>query len=128
MYAPIFKAARPVREHALGARHSAVLLTDVEPDPASRIRYAHLLVVFRSGQADPIAFISAEEAKVGNEELKEMGLDDLDFGPSEGSHFLCAFVEDGHQNFGASDDWGDLAKFERAALDLVNRLGLVSRI
>jgi hypothetical protein len=109
MYAPIIKSARRVCEHRLGSLHTGVLLTDVQGD--SKIKYAHLLVIFASGQQDPIAFISSEAKK----------------GKKGGSHFLCAFTAEGHLNFGASDEWADLQKFERAALDLVNRLGLTER-
>lgn len=28
-----------------------------------------------------------------------------------GSHFLCKFDENGHQNRGCSDDWSDMKKF-----------------
>lgn len=42
--------------------------------------------------------------------------------PVGGSHFLCMFIEDNHVNFGASDDWADLDKFEAAALKLINHI------
>jgi len=125
MYAPIIKSARRVREHQLGPSHSAVLLTDIESDPT--IKYEHLLVIFASGQQEPVAFISSEAKGDPSEILKELGLDDLEASNDEnsGSHFLCAFTEEGHLNFGASDDWADLQKFERSALDLVHRLKLI---
>lgn len=126
MYAPIIKSARRVREHQLGPAHSAVLLTDIQGD--SDIEYAHLLVIFASGQQDPIAFISSEVKGDPRDILKKLGLDDLDVADDEedtGSHFLCAFTEEGHRNFGASNDWADLEKFERGALELVDRLKLV---
>jgi hypothetical protein len=127
MYAPIIKSARRVREHQLGPSHTAVLLTDIQGD--SRIKYAHLLVIFASGQQDPIAFISAEAKGDTSDSLKELGLDDFDVAEDEnaGTHFLCAFVAEGHQNFGASDDWADLEEFERGALELAHRLRLTER-
>jgi hypothetical protein len=39
-----------------------------------------------------------------------------------GSHLLCAFTPAGRVNFGDSDDWADLDRFEAAALDLAPRL------
>jgi hypothetical protein len=130
MYAPIIESARRVREHALGASHTAVLLTDIVGP--SRITYAHILVVFASGREDPIAFISSEAKGDSSDILKELGLDDDEFAfkeeEDEGSHFLCAFTENGHSNFGASDDWADLERFERGALDLVARLKLTTSV
>jgi hypothetical protein len=128
MYAPSFKSARRVREHQLGPSHTAVLLTDIEGDDSS-IEYAHLLVIFARGQQDPIAFISSEATGDVSDLLKDLGLDDLEVAVDQnaGSHFLCAFTEKGHQNFGASDDWTDLERFERGALELVHRLELIER-
>ena len=127
MYAPIIKSARRVREHRFGPSHTAVLLTDIQGD--SSIEYAHLLVIFASGQQDPIAFISSEAKGDTSDSLKELGLDDLDVAEDEnaGTHFLCAFTAEGHQNFGASDDWADLEKFERGSLELAHRLRLTER-
>ena len=125
MYAPIIKSARRVREHQLGPSHTAVLLTDIESDPT--IKYEHLLVIFASGQQDPVAFISSEAKGDSSGVLKELGLDDLELASEEnsGSHLLCAFTERGHVTFGASDDWADLQKFEGGALELVRRLKLI---
>lgn len=126
MYAPIIESARRVREHTLGPSHTAVLLTDIVGP--SRINYAHILVIFASGREDPVAFISSEASGDPSDILAELGLDDDDFAfkEEEGSHFLCAFTENGHSNFGASDDWADLEKFERGALELVHRLALIT--
>jgi len=125
MYAPIIKSARRVREHILDANHTAVLLTDIEND--SGIEYTHLVTVFRRGKHDPITFISSEaKSKPDDPILKELGLDGMEFTEEPGSHFLCAFVENLHQNFGASDDWADLEKFEVRALDLIRSLQLLS--
>ena len=98
-------------------------MTDIE-NAGSGITYAHLLVVFEKGRDAPIAIISSEAAATDDEFMKKLGIDPADVPPTEGSHFLCAFVEDGHQNFGYSNDWADLDKFERAALDLVAKLKL----
>jgi hypothetical protein len=126
MYAPMIKSARRVREHILDANHTAVLLTNIETN--STIEYTHLVAVFRRGKQDPIAFISSEaKSKPDNPILKELGLDGIEFTEEPGSHFLCAFVEDGHRNFGASDEWADLEKFEVRALDLIRSLQILSR-
>jgi hypothetical protein len=109
MYAPIIKSARRVREHELGPSHSAVLLTDIKGD--TRILYSHLLVIFKSGREHPVAFVSSEATG----------------GKNAGVHYLCTFTEEGHANFGASDDWADLEKFERGALELVHQLKLIEQ-
>ena len=125
MYAPMIKSARRVREHILDANHTAVLLTNIENDSA--IEYAHLMVLFRRGKQDPIAFISSEvKSKPDDPISKELGLDGIEFTEEPGSHFLCAFVGDAHRNFGASDDWADLERFEARALDLIRSLQLLS--
>lgn len=125
MYAPMIKSARRVREHVLDANHTAVLLTDIEND--SPIEYTHLVAVFRHEKQDPIAFISSEaKSKPDDPILKELGLDEIEFTEEPGSHFLCAFVGGAHRNFGASDDWADLEKFEVRALDLIRSLQLLS--
>ena len=44
--------------------------------------------------------------------------------PGPGSHFLGMFDENGHSNFGNREDWGDAARFEAEALEiLAERLG-----
>jgi hypothetical protein len=127
MYAPVIDSARRVREHRLGPSHFAVLLTDIVGP--SRVQYAHLLVIFAAGREDPIAFISAEAKGDPRALFAELGLDGFDESDvvdnQPGSHFLCAFTDRGHLNFGASDDWADLQQFERGALELVDRLKLL---
>jgi hypothetical protein len=127
MYAPVIKTSRRVREHILSPNRSAVLMADIEI-PEERppgVEYEYLLVVFDRRVRDPLAFISSERAGYDDELAKELGFEGFAPDPNSGSHFLCAFLPDGRSNYGASNDWADMAKFERAALDLVHRLGLV---
>jgi hypothetical protein len=115
MYAPRIRSARRVREHTIDGEHDAVLLTNIEA--AGVVRYAFLLVVFRRGVPDPVAFVSSKvEQKLGLEGH------DADFGEGGGAHFLGAFVKDGHRNDGASDKWADEAKFEASAIALAKTL------
>lgn len=116
MYAPVVKSVRRVREHSLGPNLKAVLFTGIEV-PDGGIEYAHLLAIYRAGEQDPVAFISSEINEVGAAE--DVG---LERGERSGSHFLCAFVGNGHRNYGADDKWGDLAAFEQAALERAGRL------
>jgi hypothetical protein len=119
MYAPIFESARRVRIHNLGLYHLAVLLTDIKH--ALRVKYAHLLVVVDVRKGIPVAVISSEKQP----DLGRPG--NLPKKADHGSHFLCAFIGEMHFNYGASDDWADIDKFEKAALKLVERLGLTKQ-
>ena len=125
MYAPIVSAARPVRQHQIDENHTGVLLADITAEGS--VRYAFLLPVFRRGEQDPVIIVSSELTATADELAELLG--ELDLGPEvfepdpdDGSHFLCAFVPSGHQNFGASDDWGDEVKFEARALALARQL------
>jgi hypothetical protein len=125
MYTPLVSSARFVRERRIDPRHTAVLLTDIESPHHSRIKYAHLLVVYATGRKDPIAIISAEPRRPLASVMQELGLPsrfDLPDDRGVGSHFLCAFLPDRHVNCGSSDDWADLDKFAKAALDLLPEL------
>jgi hypothetical protein len=122
LYAPAILSARPIRRRLVGNDHLAVLLTDIESD--SRIKYAHILVVYGRDRQTPIAYISSESARASADlTARLLGLTRL---PESASHFLSAFTKLGHLNFGLSNDWADLDKFEAAALELVERLELLS--
>jgi hypothetical protein len=89
------------------------------------IRYEFMMVVFEKGATDPLLFVTSElnDPSSDPEMLEELGMEPEDF-PQGASHFLCVFDESGHHNMGDSDEWGDIGKFEAAALKLlVQRLG-----
>jgi hypothetical protein len=84
-------------------KHYAVLLDEIESD--SLIEYRFLLVVF-DDETDTVCLIVSSEV---NAMVTESEHD---------SYFLGLFNNTGHINTGASDDWGDLPKFEKGAVDL----------
>ena len=119
MYLPLIESARRVRIHSLGLHHVAVLLTNIKSP--SRVEYTHMLVVFDLKQDIPAALVTSEkQADLGLRGKRASKA-------ARGTHFLCAIVGSMHSNYGASDDWADLNKFERAALDLVERLELTKQ-
>jgi len=100
-FMPKISAAKP-RAHFNFGSHTATLLGDIES--VGRVSYAWLLVVYDQ-QKKPCYIVSSEEntmAPIGG-----------------GSHFLCAFDEQGHSNMGASDEWADEEMFTGRALGLV---------
>jgi hypothetical protein len=103
MYIPSIKEAKPLERIRLGG-YEIVFLGNVESVGA--IRYKYIVVVFKAGENKPIYFVSSEE----NVLAKELG---------GGTHFLCAFEDDRHVNFGCSDEWADYEKFANRALQLV---------
>jgi hypothetical protein len=129
MYAPRIKSVRRVREHRLSDTLSAVLLTDIVGE-SSFIEYRHLLVVCKSGEAEPVACVSAEARAPLATRFRQFAAAsgaafpafELPDDCSLGSHYLCTFVAGRHGNCGCSDDWADLDKFERAALELLPTL------
>jgi hypothetical protein len=101
MYAPVVQSASPAKKYAI-ADCTAVFFDNIVPK--GRIRYSYIVAVFAKDATQPFLFITAEKSETG-------------IGP--GSDFLCIFDEEGHHNFGASDDWGDAAKFEARALEIL---------
>ena len=99
---PMFRNAKPLRKHDLGG-YEAILLTDIES--VGMVQYLYILSVHKKGEERPVFTVTAEENM-----LAQMG------GPGNGSHFLCAFDQGQHLNFGASDDYAMLDRFEKAAL------------
>lgn len=73
---------------------------------AGLIKYAHAAVVEDPKDHGPIYAVASEV----NARATVTG---------GGSHFLCVY-DDGHGNYGSSDDWGDLEKFTQEALRLIS--------
>ena len=101
-YFPVIRDAREVRRYNAGT-HEVVLLTDVQS--TGIVRYTHLLIAFAKGEEEPAYVVAAEVNNLGS--------------PGDGSHILGAFPGSGHMNYGCSDDWADLDKFEREALEIM---------
>lgn len=81
-----------------------VLLGEIE-SPGT-IQYAYVLAVVPKGEEDPVYFVASEVNALGSPS-----------GPD--SHFLCAFEDDRHLNYGLSADWADRGKFTDKALEMV---------
>jgi hypothetical protein len=103
-YAPVIGAATPVKRISLpSGKHTAILLDNIESKGS--IEYRIILAVFNDQTREPCLFVASEV----NAMAKELG---------GGSHFLGLFPGDGHMNYGDSDDWADMGKFEKAAVEL----------
>ena len=110
MSRPLFGAFTPVRRYRLGP-YGAGLIRD--PERVGEVQYRYILAVLRPGLGENGAlYVTSEVNALGDR-----------FG---GSHFLGMFDETGHTNFGASDEWADLERFEEKALSLAaERLGVI---
>jgi hypothetical protein len=108
MAQPHFKTAIPVRRYRIG-NYAATLLSNCETTD-SEIEYAHALVIYQlmgeSQTARPALVISSET----NPDAR-----------NQGYYFLCSLAQE-HHNYGASPDWADLHKFEKAALQLAAQM------
>ncbi len=99
---PIIGDATCVRTHDLGS-HVAGLLTDIES--VGLVEYLYVMpVVRKSDQATTMVFTS---------EANRMAF------LGGGSHFLCAFRGGNHVNYGCSDAWANIERFEAAALEKI---------
>lgn len=101
-YAPAIKSAKP-RQHFQVGQHTAVLYGDIES--AGSVKYCYIFAVFDDNR-QPCYLVASEV----NSMAKRFG---------GGSHFLGLFDGEAHANCGASDDWGDEAKFTTEALRIV---------
>jgi hypothetical protein len=103
-----FKTAIPIRRYRIG-NYAATLLSNCETTD-TEIEYAHALVIYQligeSQTARPALIISSET----NANARH-----------EGYYFLCSLAQE-HHNYGASPDWADLHKFEKAALQLAEQM------
>jgi hypothetical protein len=107
MPVPAIGGATCVRKHDLGA-YEAFLLSDIEN--VGLIAYLYVMPVYSKAEKHPVLFITSEANMMAS-----MG---------GGSHFLCAFHRGQHLNFGASNAWADIDRFEAAALIKIReRLG-----
>lgn len=125
MYLPDLKTMRIVRNYVLGDCF-CLLCTDCVTN--QQVEYTHVLFVIRAPSRDPNFAVAAEVnamAEMGRAQLERMRA--AGRSPEEiaatadlvGSHFLGVFPGDGHRNLGASDNWADLEKFAKRALEIV---------
>jgi len=106
MYMPAVRGGREVRRVRFGP-YVATIRKDLES--TGRVGYLYVMTVV-GGVEQKVCLCVASEVN----ELHGEGMG--------GSHFLCTFTEQGHGNFGASDDWADLGKFAEKAIAIAKQL------
>lgn len=84
----------------------ALLYTDVHTN--SLIKYEYYMDVFEKHSDDKLFTVTSE-------------LNSFDDEPNNESYFLCMFKDGRHSNFDASNDYGDIEKFEKAAIHLIEK-------
>ncbi len=109
-YAPPLEDAKTIGDYVIAGRYRAILRRHPPVgEQTQRIKYLYSLEAVTLFDGDAVLCVAAE--------INETA-------PGAGSHFLGVFIDDGHENHGASDDWGDQRRFADAALEIVcDRLG-----
>src|SRR5262245_42764950 len=105
MYGPAISDARPLRYYDMGS-HVGVLLGELSS--AGFVEYLFVLAVSPINDENNPLYVTAEKNHM------EGALPGIE--GDGGSHFLCSFEGGVHCNFGSSDDWADVEKFEARAL------------
>lgn len=100
MYGPAIESSE-VSENFTTDTLEARLLENVKS--IGTIQYLYVLEVYRLGETNACTFITSEVNAMAQV-----------FGG--GSHFLCAFADGSHLNFGSSDTWADKENFKERAL------------
>jgi hypothetical protein len=101
MYRPDIRNLTVKKRFQIGP-YSASIVTDVQS--IGSVQYLYLLFLYSDSDL-PIYYVSSE--------INEMG--------TGGSHFLCAFEQEGHVNYGSSDKWADYHEFVTQAIKLVGQ-------
>ena len=113
MYGPPICDAKPLRYYDMGS-HVGVLFGELAC--AGLVEYLYVLAVSPINDENNLFYVTAERNQM------EEAIPGLEGG--RGSHFLCTFEGGLHSNFGSSDDWADVEKFEARALEMAaERLG-----
>ena len=103
-YKPPIEDAAVIEEYSLG-RYKGTLRLHPPPDEQTwKIKYLYSLAVTPLFDDDPVLFVTSEFNETA---------------PGAGSHFLGVFSDIGHENNGASDDWGTRGRFVEQALAVV---------
>lgn len=100
MYGPAIESSEILENFTTDALE-ARLLGNIQS--LGTIKYLYVLAVYRLGETTACTFITAEINAMAQV-----------FGG--GSHFLCAFADGSHLNFGSSDTWADRENFKEKAL------------
>lgn len=129
-YEPPINQAVTVKKIPLSTKkHTAALLDEIEAAPGG-ILYRFVLAVLENDSKEPCFYVAAE---MDSSSLKNFlsacgrnhfdavlmtarGKINLNKIPKDIPYVLGAFPGDGHINYGSSEDWGHIEKFEREAL------------
>ena len=127
--APLIRGGTPVCSYQCGD-YRAILYKN--PESFGQMKYPHVLVVFRAiDETPPIMFVTAEQNLMANELIASLpeNLRQNVTANLSSKVFLGIFDETGHENYGHSEDYALLEKFETTALSLMkDRLGLTTSI
>ncbi|MHA1211111.1 MAG: tetratricopeptide repeat protein [Candidatus Heimdallarchaeota archaeon] len=102
-YVPAIVTAIPKSDYSFD-KYRAVIIGEIEA--LGKIQYDYVLLLYKGESKEPIYFVALER----NTLYKEMG---------PPSHFLCAFDESRHVNFGGFESNVDLVNFTKSALEQV---------
>ncbi len=114
-YRPDFSNAKVVKKIPfIEGKYTAFLLDEIES--VGRISYRFILDIVDHQTLEPCFSVASEVQGIYGEVPRMLGI--VDKAETEGTveYVLGAFPGEGHLNYGASKDWGDIAKFEQAAL------------
>lgn len=103
MYSPNIESSEIIEEFHFDD-YRAQLLGNIK---SVGIQYLYILAVYKSEETEPCVFITSEE----NSMAKEL---------DGGSHFLCAFQDEKHLNFGTDNGWADLNKFKEKSCSMAS--------
>jgi hypothetical protein len=117
---PDIQSAREVRRHEFGDFRATLFDEIVSFDI---VEYTFMMILYSNKSGEPILYLTSEKNSAPFAELfQSLGIKpatDADGIEGTGSHFFCVFDEDGHSNYGASNDWADADKFEQEALKAI---------
>ena len=117
---PGIQSAREVRRHEFGD-FRAILFDEIVSFDI--VEYTFMMILYSNKSGEPILYLTSEKNSAPFVELfQNLGIEpqtNAEGIEGTGSHFFCAFDEDGHSNYGASNNWADADKFEQEALKAI---------
>lgn len=121
MNGPYMKSAVPAGQYLLDP-YFAVLLTHI--GSLGPVQLLHVLVVYKTGEADPVFFVTAEieRPRPAPAGASEAGAEPIEAPAPEAAAVacLCIFAEDGtHSHLECSPIWADLDTFAARAVEIV---------
>ena len=108
MYAPTILLTTPYQYYDFG-QHIGVLHTDVIA--RGKIRYRYIFELRLKETKSALLYVTSEQNAMYGVFGSEL--------TSNRRHFLCMFRGGLHYNFGDSNDWADIEKFEARAITII---------